>query len=271
MPNKHEILEEKKGKIMNNTPPPIFFRGLEEIVLACLRYVRIFYKKYMKYRGYKPAGRFGESLQPFVDWIKHNTTLEVRNIFEIGANFGQDADFLMHSFKISPKQVYVFEAHPEIYKAITKLHKFNAYNYAVFNEEKNMAFNIVPLNSSNTGISSIFGLKDNETKEVLIQSIRMDHFMDNNKIDRIDFLKLDVEGASYEVLEGFGDRLKDVQSMHIEAEHEESVFQGAVKLFDDISKLLKRNGFEMIYFQRILSVQSDSFWVKRDILKGIIT
>jgi hypothetical protein len=105
---------------------------------------------YSKYKGYNVV-RSAEGMRPFADWIIHWSKLKVRNIFEIGANFAQDADFLRQVFKVPPEQVYVFEAHPEIYQAVTKIHRFNAYNYAVFNEEKEMTFNIVPLNSKNTG------------------------------------------------------------------------------------------------------------------------
>jgi FkbM family methyltransferase len=225
----------------------------------------LLYKKFIKYRGYNSAG-YGLAIKEFAEWVKSNTSIEIKNIFEIGANFGQDADALMEAFKLQPNDVYVFEAHPEIYDAITKIHKFNAYNYAVFNEEKDMSFNIAPLKTANnTGISSVFKLPDSVgTKNVEIKSIRMDNFMEKNNISTVDFLKLDVEGASYEVLEGFGERLKDVKVMHIEAEHGEFVFGGSDKYFDDISKLLKDNGFEMVYFKRNW-MQSDSFWVKKEL------
>jgi hypothetical protein len=32
-------------------------------------------------------------------------------------------------------------------------------------------------------------------------------------------LKIDVEGATYAVLEGFGERIKDINAVHLEAEH----------------------------------------------------
>lgn len=224
------------------------------------------YNKYIKYRGYNPAS-IGESMRPFADWIKDWSTLKVNNVVEIGANFAQDADFLMCAFRLSPGRVYVFEAHPDIYAAIKKIHRFNAYNYAVYNDEKDMTFNIVPLSSKNTGISSINKLKKIETKEISVKSIRMDNFMKINKIDEIDFLKLDVEGSNFEVLEGFGARLADVHAIHIEAEHI-NIYNSDIFLFDAISGLLIKNGFVMVYFQRYSS-QSDSFWVKKDFIKNI--
>jgi hypothetical protein len=69
-----------------------------------------------KYRGYKPAGglRLGYKMQRYIDFVKQGTNIIVKNIFEIGANFAQDADYLMEQFGLNPKDVYVFEAHPEI-------------------------------------------------------------------------------------------------------------------------------------------------------------
>jgi len=205
----------------------------------------------LRYLGYKPYG-YGESLGEFVNWIKANAKIEVKNIFEIGANFAQDADYLAGRFNIKPENVYVFEAHPELYKAIIKLHRFNAYHCAVFNEEKDINFNIVPMDSSNSGVSSIFQVKHDLASKKSITSIRMDKFMNENNIVAIDFLKLDVEGASYEVLEGFGDRIRDIKVLHVEAEHSSCPWiLGTTKYFDDIAALLNRNGFEMIYFKRI--------------------
>lgn len=67
-----------------------------------------------KYIGYSPASS-GQEMYQFVDWIKRYSKLKVNNIFEIGANFAQDAECLADGFGILAKNVYVFEAHPDIY------------------------------------------------------------------------------------------------------------------------------------------------------------
>jgi len=218
-----------------------------------------------KYQGYFPAST-GKEMAQFVDWIKNWSRLKVKNIFEIGANFAQDADYLKEKFNVQPNNVYVFEAHPDIYNAIKKIHDFNAFNYAVYNTEKEITFNVLPIDASNTGLSSILPLKNVATQEIKVQSIRIDKFMEKHNIKEIDFLKLDVEGCNYEVLEGFGNRLKDVKSIHIEAEHTDFAY-GNNKLFISIQSLLENNGFEMVYFQRYTS-QSDSFWVQKEFIKN---
>jgi FkbM family methyltransferase len=46
----------------------------------------------------------------------------------------------------------------------------------------------------------------------------MDSFIEINKIDEIDSLKVDVEGAAYQVLIGFGKELNCVKAIQIEVE-----------------------------------------------------
>jgi FkbM family methyltransferase len=210
-----------------------------------------------KYREYIPAGGMGDKLQIYIDYIKNGTVLEIKNVFEIGANFAQDADYLMEQFELEAKDIYVFEAHPEIYKAIKKIHKFNAFNNAVFNEESEIEFNINPLDYKDTGWSSIFieGIE-----KIKVKAIRMDSFMERNNIREIDFLKIDVEGATYHVLEGFGERIKDIKCIQLEAEHGEA----AVIPYEEISKKLIENDFDLIHFARFNDMrQSDSFWINK--------
>jgi len=206
---------------------------------------------------------------PYIDLCRNCTTITVKNIFEIGAYFAQDADFLMEVFNLAPKDVFVFEAHPDLYEAITKIHSFNAYHNAVFNEEKEITFHIFPLDYKNTGWSSVYKHKSGDTRPVKVHAIRMDNFMERNKIDSIDFLKIDVEGATYAVLDGFGSRLKDVACIQLEAEHLAAFsLEGQDKLYGDISSLLLQNDFDLVELHRFNGMkQSDSFWVQRKYIK----
>lgn len=223
------------------------------------------YLRLRKYRQYNPASD-GSGMLQFIEWLAAWSTLKVNNIFEIGANFGQDAEYLALKLKVPFDHVYVFEAHPGLYNVIKKIHKFNSYNYAVYNEEKSIKFNALPINAKNTGISSLLTLNYKEVQPVVVDAIRMDSFMEKENIPKIDFLKIDVEGCSYEVLEGFGERLNDVNSIHIECEHVQNVYGQKNYLFCDIRYILEKFNFEMVFFQRYSS-QSDSFWIKPEFLK----
>jgi FkbM family methyltransferase len=214
----------------------------------------------------KAASR-AQSMKKYAQWVKTYSSLNPKNIFEIGANYAQDAEGLRYYLNLEPEDVWVFEAHPDICKEIEKLYHFHIYNVAVFNQEKEIPFNTIDINATtNSGISSLYQndhLKE-KTKAIKVKAIRMENFMKEHKISKIDFLKLDVEGSNYEVLEGFGDRLVDVNVIHIESEHQE-VWTDQ-KLYSDIEIILKKNGFEMVIFERYLS-QSDSLWVQEKYIK----
>jgi FkbM family methyltransferase len=208
------------------------------------------------------------SMKPFAEWVERYTKIKVNNIFEIGANYGQDAAGLAYLFNVTPKNVYTFEAHPDLFKEIKNMYEFNVYNNAVFDEDKTMIFNIVDINTTdNTGVSSLLSKNHNseKMKQVSVEAIRMDNFMDKHNIHFVDFLKLDVEGCNWEVLNGFGCRLKDVKIIHIEAEHE-TVWNNQ-KLYKDIELKLQEFDFELVLFQRYYS-QSDSLWVQRKYLNS---
>ena len=81
-------------------------------------------------------------------------------------------------------------------------------------------------------------------------------------------MKIDVEGASFHVLEGFGDQIKNVKCIQIEAEHD----KWAIIPYEKISELLLEKEFELVHFKRIMGSgadmkQSDSFWVKKEHVK----
>lgn len=206
-------------------------------------------------------------MKPFAKWVLECSSLVPKNVFEIGANYAQDAEALRGYFNLKPQDIWVFEAHGDLFKEITKKYDFHAFNLAVYNRSGKLSFQAVDLEQSkNTGISSILThqFSKEKMKTVTVDSVRMDEFMERNGIDHIDFLKLDAEGCNYEVLEGFGSRLKDVRAVHVEGEHY-VVWKGQ-KLYDDIAALLTSNGFSLIYFQRHFS-QSDSFWIQKSYLR----
>ena len=95
-------------------------------------------------------------------------------------------------------------------------------------------------------------------------------FCNENNINKIDILKLDVEGCSYEVLKGFGEVLKTVKIMHIETEDVDKsasrpFFEGQV-LDPQVADYLKSQGFRCVKkslcFKSAGRSQWDSVWVR---------
>jgi len=210
----------------------------------------------------------GRAMGLYADLVAKFCSFSPSNLFEIGANYAQDAEYLRKRFGLNEVDIYVFEPHSEIIKAVRELYKFNSYDIAVSNYNGKAIFHAIDIESNeykNSGISSLRkGLTTNSRNfsDIEVEVVRMDDFIRNNRIEAIDFLKLDVEGANYEVLEGFGNELSRVKSIQVEGEYIQ--YWEGQKLYWDIEQLLKKSDFELVHF--FLSgdgVQSDSFWVQR--------
>ena len=102
--------------------------------------------------------------------------------------------------------------------------------------------------------------------DVEIEVYRMDDLFKKHDIKTIDVCKIDVEGCTYEVLEGFGNRITDVGAYHIEGELK--VLYENQKLFSDFKQILERSGFTMVdYCQFDDDTQCDSIWINNKFLK----
>lgn len=214
----------------------------------------------------------GSSMKTYVSLVNKFANFEVRNIFEIGANYAQDADFLRKSFNVNPENVYVFEPHPQIFDEIKRNFTFNVFDYAVSNTPGRTTFNAIDLLNNvyrNSGISSLRDGLTTDPKNFLkveVDLIRMDDFMLTHGIESIDFLKVDVEGMNYEVLEGFGEFLPQVKAIQTEGEYKQ--YWEGQRLYQQMHDLLIKNHFRLIYFALSADgIQSDSFWINEKFVK----
>lgn len=222
----------------------------------------------VKIRLHPNAVSDGRAMALYADLTEKFCTFKPSNVFEIGANYAQDAEYLRKRFGLNDSDIYIFEPHPTIIKAVRQFYNFNSYDIAISNHNGRAVFHAIDIENNeyqNSGISSLKkGLTTDSRNFIDTEAkvVRMDTFIRENKIESIDFLKLDVEGANYEALEGFGDELSRVKAIQVEGEYRQ--YWEGQKLYWDIEQLLRQNNFELVYFS--LSddgVQSDSFWVQR--------
>lgn len=207
------------------------------------------------------------------EWMKLidlQGTFAPRNIVEIGSMNGKDACDLEQRY--STGNVIVIEAHPKFYESIkTDYPTFFVHQFAASNRDGIVEFNAVFENSVNVGISSMLDREEEWPSygvtgfdKITVPCKRMDTFMKETGLSEIDVLKIDVEGNSYEVLTGFGEKLKSVKTIHLENEHV-TVWKNQ-KLYRDCEDLLVKNGFIMVHI-KIGWPQSDSVWIRSDLIK----
>jgi len=203
----------------------------------------------------------------------HKTILEKSNITptnlcEIGTGYRADAERLRLEFRIAPENVFCFEPNPENFFQLTSHYpNFNSFNIAVSNvtgEGNFQCCRITDISSFKKRVNAYHydTLPIDDYKEITINTMRMDDFINHYKIEHIDVCKIDVEGCTYEVLEGFGNKLNIVKVFHLEAENNE-LYENQ-KLFKDVVKLL--TGFTMVDYTDLSDGQCDSIWIRNDIL-----
>lgn len=140
-------------------------------------------------------------------------------IIDIGANVGF---FSLAAFSKFPKaKIYAFEPHPYCFKVLQnykqefKRFDWNIYHQAVSNKNEDIVLNTSNLEGFTT-VTSVFK-KSQDVKSFPVKAVRFDTFLEENKIDHIDFIKLDCEGAEYEILYALPkEKFKIIKSLCIE-------------------------------------------------------
>lgn len=129
-------------------------------------------------------------------------------VIDIGANVGSVSIMLAKKYPFL--KIYSYEAHPINFQNLQKNIKENnisnikAFNNAVFSEDN--YFIDISLNIDNTGASNSFidpeeypDLYEKEYSSVQVPTISLDTIIRENNIQNIKLLKMDCEGAEFDI------------------------------------------------------------------------
>lgn len=192
---------------------------------------------------------------------------------EIGALDGNDS---LYFYSVYPKsQIYAIEGSTEVFfkYLINKQNVFNVFNTCIYKYNGYINFHIKKTNENGL-LSGIHGVYDrgqsygNDYENVECKTL--DTFCVENNIEYIDVVKIDVEGATFDVLNN-STMLKKIKLMHIETE-DYPFFKGQ-KLDREVESLLLSNGFKLIcktgYNPTSEGKQYDSVWINKSYLSDI--
>lgn len=146
----------------------------------------------------------------YIDEI-YNTISDLKPsvIFDLGSNIGFSC--LYFHFKYPDSKIFCFEPDPDNYRILlsnTKnINGIVTKNIAVSSENKYIDF----YQNINSGVSSsIKFINGKNQNKIRIQSQTLDAILNEYNLKLIDILKIDVEGAEYDILSGT-DILKNVK------------------------------------------------------------
>ena len=147
----------------------------------------------------------------FLDIWEHEAK-GARMVFDVGANAGVYSLATLAANEHAT--VHAFEPTPEIASrlrdtvALNELGQLHVHELAVFSENGRASLRrFRGETGANEGMNFITATRENETESVA--TVSLDSFCDEHGIDRIDLLKLDIQGQEHRALAGASRLLRD--------------------------------------------------------------
>jgi FkbM family methyltransferase len=168
-------------------------------------------------------------------------------IIDIGANVGYAALYFFRTFPEAT--IHSFEPMPFLQSVlhqnqhVHKNYNWKIHPYGLWKESGTLEL-FTTSTDDFTAISGVIKLPDAD-KKIKIQVSTLGHFIKDNDIKMIDLLKLDCEGAEYEILFSLSDAdynkvNKIAMETHATAHHKT----------EDLVELLKTKGFQLSYITK---------------------
>ncbi len=171
---------------------------------------------------------------------------------DVGAYKGER---LMEAARADPDLlVYAFEPLPEAFEGIHNI----VPNYVVCPMAVSITNGIATFHVNRFRAASSLLRMDEQTRSewiagdllseestVLVPTTRLDTFMEKAGIQEIEFLKIDAQGADYDVVVSAGDRLRQIEKITMEvAVTPRQLYRGASSK-DDVIRFMMSRGFEL--------------------------
>lgn len=199
--------------------------------------------------NYKNVKQSGEEyfLRNFFRNRKGNTGI----VFDVGGNVGNYSKLIKRI--AADAIIYSFEPHPKTFQKLAiaaKKYNFLAFNFGFSNEKASrMLYDYAEEDGSSHASfykEAITGIcEKHHRKEAIshpVNVIKIDDFVKNNHIDRIDLLKIDAEGEELMILQGAKEALAQDKIFVIHFEFNETHIASRV-FFKDFFEILKNFNF----------------------------
>tara|TARA_Y100000768_G_scaffold359909_1_gene316764 strand:+ start:85 stop:804 length:720 start_codon:yes stop_codon:yes gene_type:complete len=185
-------------------------------------------------------------------------------LFDVGAHHGETVLLFYKNLNIN--RIHCFEASTQNFKVLENNIKKKKLknicrlnNFAAGEIQKNFFINQTK-ESSSSSINEFnknsnyykkkikilnFNKVENFYKKIPIKMMKLSDYIDENKITKIDILKIDTEGYELKVLEGLTPKHNIVKFIYFEHHYDDMILKKYT--FKNINKILLKYGFKKVY------------------------
>jgi FkbM family methyltransferase len=200
-------------------------------------------------------------------FLKKKILRDINIFIDVGAHHGDTIIEFLEIFSIN--KIYAFEPSKKNFdklrKKVIKIQKNNSVKIKIFPLGLGRKNDFLPLNEITDGVSNtfnslntkskyfkkkkffttLFGMKKFINNTVVTKIVPLKKIIEEEKIDKIDFIKIDTEGFEYNTLLGLEKEIKKIRFILFEHHYDNMIVKNYK--FRDIHKLLKDNEFQMIF------------------------
>lgn len=183
-----------------------------------------------------------------LEYFRHFVPPKGGVVFDVGGELGYETEQFSEMVGSSGR-VFVFECLPDHIARLRKLAEgrknITVVENACWNEQSSLEFFVGRTPGSNTAVPDAKGqrgqaLADQSKEKIVVQAETLDNLWRKlTDSTPIDFLKMDIEGAEYEALEGASEILKHTRHVVIAAYH----IRDGVRTADKVADMLLKSGF----------------------------
>lgn len=204
-------------------------------------------------------------LNSLIDIKNHFSNFEMKLIFDIGANIGQSEN---EYFKLFPNaKIHCFEPIPATFsklKSNVRSPKTECHNLALGAIEEKVEIMLSSAENTSTANSIVNNKFGNDGVKVQLDCSTLDLFLTRNKIEAVDYVKIDTEGYDLNVLKGAKDSLKSQKIKFVEVECSMNKLNNFHVAFEEIKTYMEDNNY---YLFGVYEQKHDFIRIKKMILQ----
>ncbi|PIR66477.1 MAG: FkbM family methyltransferase [Parcubacteria group bacterium CG10_big_fil_rev_8_21_14_0_10_36_14] len=173
-------------------------------------------------------------------------------MLDLGANNGEFSKFIK---RLYGGKIYAIEAIPDLYENTKEMLDVKSFNYCVSDSNKLCKIKVPENGCASNKVNKING------EEIEVPGITLDKFLLDQQINRVDLLKMDIEGAEIEVFESISKKTLE-KINQITVEFHDFLWPELKPKVKEIKKKIKLNGFYCIPFS--LTNNGDVLFIRKN-------